>query len=68
MPTLGKVLNEIEELSIDDQEFIEEELHNRIALKRREMLVKQCKQVDKEYKAGNFKTGTAKDLLRDLND
>ena len=62
------MLDKIEELPIEEQQFIEEELHRRITQSRRDRIAKKCEQVYREYKVGTFKKGTAKQLLQDLND
>ena len=67
MPVLYKVLDEIEKLSIEDKLFLEEEIHKRNIEIRRELLLEEVKESQKDYKQGEYKSfSTAEDFLMDI--
>ncbi|MBN2040042.1 MAG: hypothetical protein JW864_08385 [Spirochaetes bacterium] len=67
MHTIDNVFDEIEGLSFEEQEFIEQELKKRIVEKRRNEIVNQFEIIKNEIQNGKFKKGSCDDFLKDLN-
>jgi hypothetical protein len=68
MVKLNDVLNEIEQLSLEDQEYLLEVISKRIIESKRHYLLERSKQAEEAYKNGEVFGGTSKELLEFLND
>ncbi|MBW7887774.1 MAG: hypothetical protein H3C35_05330 [Bacteroidetes bacterium] len=65
--TVNEVLETFKGLSLPEKEFAVELLEKQIVAEKRKALVSRVKEARKNYKSGNVKKGTVKDLLKDLN-
>ncbi len=63
---LNDVIEKAEVLSFEEQEILLDVLTRRHIEKRREQMAANARKTLKQYKAGRVKTGTAKDLKKDL--
>ena len=68
MTTIDTVLNEISDLSLDDKELVENILHKRIIDEKRNEIYNDFQENLKEYSAGRCKSGTIKDLMKDVEE
>lgn len=62
----GEVLVGIETLSLEDQEILKEILHRRIIERRREELVRDVQQAQREFQAGQCEPVTPEELMREI--
>ena len=62
----GEVLENIETLSLDDQETLKEILHRRIVERRREELVRDVQQAQQEFHAGECRPATPEELMNEI--
>jgi ATP-dependent protease HslVU (ClpYQ) peptidase subunit len=62
-----EALSAIEVLSLDDQVALLEVLHNRLKLRQRQQVVREVREVQKEYREGKFKSGSVDDFLAELD-
>lgn len=58
----NEVLEAIESLSLDDQEVMIDLVHRRLSLKRREELIKEIEESQREYLAGECQPRTVAEL------
>jgi len=65
--TINQVLQEIDELSLEDKEYVKENLDKMLNDDRREKLLLMSEEALEDYHAGRSKKGTAKDLFKALN-
>ncbi len=65
--SLNTVLEYIDQLDIEDQQYLQEVIHRRIIDSKRAALVQRSKQAKDNERKGRCKTGTAHDLPADLN-
>lgn len=63
-----QAIEAIEALSIDDQLMLIHLIQQRLKQQRRSALLQQVSEVEQEYKAGNFKTGSVADFMAELDD
>jgi len=63
---LNDVIEKTEALSFEEQEVLIDILKRRHIEKRREQIATNARRTIREYRAGRAKTGTAKDLRKDL--
>jgi hypothetical protein len=63
---LNDVIEKTGVLSFEEQEILIDILKRRHIEKRREQIAANARRTIREYKAGRTKTGTAKDLKKDL--
>ena len=69
MAILHKVLEEIEELPFEEKLFLEEEIHKRNLVIRRNFLLNDIENSKKDFKEGKYKSfSSATDFLQELND
>lgn len=61
------VVDAVDQLSIDEQVELVGIVKSRLAEKRHEQLVEDIRRARNEYDAGLCKTGTAEELLREIN-
>jgi len=66
--TINKVLTELDELSLEDKEYVKETLDKMLNEDRRKDLLRMSEEALEDYQSGNSKEGTAQDLLKALND
>lgn len=64
--TFNQILELIEILPDSDQETLIEIIQKRQAAKKRAALRKEIQQAQAEYEAGEIRTGTVDDLMREL--
>ena len=65
--SLNTVLEYVDKLDIEDQQYLLEIIHRRLVDAKRSALVRRAKQVKGSVKKNHCRNGTAKDLLADLN-
>jgi hypothetical protein len=68
MPAINVILDEINELGTEDQEYVVEIVRNRIKDKKRSELTERAKEALQNVKDGNVKSGGFNELWSDLND
>jgi len=66
--TVNKVLEEIDQLDIDDRNYIHQILSSRLIETERSLIAKRGKEAEKNYCQGNVKSGSVCDLFNELND
>ena len=64
--TVGAILDEIAELSIEDQEMVDEIVHKRIIEGKREEIYADYQAALEERKQGKTKSGSVGDLFADI--
>jgi ATP-dependent protease HslVU (ClpYQ) peptidase subunit len=62
-----EALSAIEVLSLEDQVALLDVLHNRLKLRQRQQVVREVREVQKEYREGKFKSGSVDDFLAELD-
>jgi len=67
MPAIHVLLEEIDELDTDDQEYLLDILQNRLRDKRRSDLASRGKEALLHAQSGSVKKGSFQDLWADLN-
>lgn len=65
---LDSVLEAVEMLQPDEQEYVAEVLAKRLAERRREELARDVRASRRDFAAGKVRRGTAEDVMRDLLD
>jgi len=65
--SLNTVLEYVEKLEIEDQQYLQEIIQRRLIDAKRSALVRRAKQAKGNVKKNQCRSGTAKDLLADLN-
>ena len=65
-PLFEEVLEDIETLSLEDQEILIEILHRRIVERRREELAQDVQQARQEFQAGQCRPVTPEQLLNEI--
>ena len=65
--SLNTVLEYVEKLDIEDQQYLQEIIHCRLIDAKRMAIVSRAKQAKANEQKYKIRTGTAKDLLADLN-
>ena len=65
-PLFGEVLENIEALSLEDQEILKEILHRRLIERRREELVHDVQQAQQEFQAGDCRPVTPEELMNEI--
>lgn len=66
--SLNTVLEYINRLDLEDQQYLQEIIQRRIVDARRNALVRRARQARVNENKGQCKSGSAKELLADLND
>jgi len=64
MIAIDKVLENISEFTINDQEIIMDIVNKRIIEKKRNNIFKNYKKTMNNYKKGNVKSGSVEDLIQ----
>ena len=65
--SLNSILENVDKLDIEDQQYIQEVLRRRLIDAKRTAIVSQAKQAKTNVQKHSVRSGTAKDLLADLN-
>ena len=65
--SLNTVLEYVDKLDIEDQQYVQEIIRSRIIEKKRSAIVLRAKQAKNSMRKHMSRSGTAKDLLADLN-
>lgn len=65
--SLNTVLEDVEKLDIEDQQYLQEIIHRRLIERKRSGIVRRAKQAKAGVKNNQCRSGTAEDLLADLN-
>jgi SH3-like domain-containing protein len=65
--SLNTVLEYVEKLDIEDQQYLQELIHRRLIDAKRSALLGRARQAKGSVKKQMSRSGTAKDLLADLN-
>ncbi len=65
--SLNTVLEYVDKLDIEDQQYVREIIHSRLIEKKRSAIVLRAKQAKNSMRKHMSRSGTAKDLLADLN-
>jgi mRNA-degrading endonuclease RelE of RelBE toxin-antitoxin system len=65
--SINTVLEYVDKLDSDDQQYLSELLHKRLIDSKRAAIAKRATQAKENVRKGRCKTGSAKDLLADLN-
>ena len=68
MPARDVILDEIDELGIDDQEYLISVVQSRIRDRKRNSLALRAKEALSNVASGNVQSGGFKELWTDLND
>ncbi len=66
--TINDVLEEVEHLDMNDQEYVVDILSKRLIESRRAEISKRIKEATLAYKKGKVKSGSLDDMWKDLND
>ena len=65
--SLNTVLEDVDKLDLEDQQYVQEIIRHRLIDAKRSALAGRAKQAKGNVRKIQCKTGTAKDLLADLN-
>ena len=65
--SLNTVLEYVDRLDIEDQQYLQEIIHRRLIDAKRTAIVSRAKQAKGNVRKQVSRSGTAKDLLADLN-
>ena len=66
--TVNKVLEEIDQLDIDDRNYIHQVLSRRLIETERSRIAKRALEVEENYSRGHVRFGSVDDLINELND
>jgi hypothetical protein len=65
--TFQNAIAVVEALPVEEQTMLVEIINNRLKEQRRAELIAEVKIAEQEYAAGNFKRGSAADLMAELD-
>jgi SH3-like domain-containing protein len=65
--SLNTVLEYVDKLDIEDQQYLQEIIHRRLIDAKRTAIASRAKQAKASVRKHTSRSGTAKDLLADLN-
>jgi SH3-like domain-containing protein len=65
--SINTVLEYVDKLDIEDQQYLQEIIHRRLLDAKRTAIVSRAKQAKANVRKHASRSGTAKDLLADLN-
>jgi hypothetical protein len=65
--SINTVLEYVEKLDSDDQQYLSELLHKRLVDAKRAAIAKRARQAKENERKGRCKTGSVKELRSDLN-
>jgi hypothetical protein len=66
--TVNKVLEEIDQLDIDDRNYIHKILSCRLIDAERSLIAQRAREAEENYSHGLVRSGSVHDLLSELND
>jgi hypothetical protein len=66
--TVNKVLEEIDQLDIDDRNYIHKILSCRLIDAERSLIATRAREAEENYSHGRVRSGSVHDLLSELND
>lgn len=66
--TFQKVIDAVEALSLDEQAMLVDIILKRLKQQRRDQLLEEVAQAEREYAEGNVRRGSVADLLAELDD
>jgi len=66
--TVNKVLEEIDQLTIDDRLYIHQILSCRLVETERSLIAKRAREAEENYNQGRVRSGSVRDLMNELND
>jgi hypothetical protein len=66
--TVGRILEAISILDLEDQLFVSETLQKRIVELRRNQIAIRIQEAEENYRLGKVRTGTVADLMMDSSD
>nr|WP_321353153.1 hypothetical protein [uncultured Methanoregula sp.] len=66
--SINTVLEYVDKLDIEDQQYLQEIIHRRLLDAKRTAIVSRARQAKANLRKKVSRSGTAKDLLADLND
>ena len=66
--TVNKVLEEIDQLDIDDRNYIHQILSCRLIETERSRIAKRALEAEENYSQGKVRSGSVRDLFNELND
>jgi len=66
--TVNQVLEEIDELDIDDRNYIHQILSCRLIETERSLIAKRAREAEENYSHGHVRSGSVRDLLSELDD
>jgi len=61
---IDKVLEEVSNFPLEEQEFIIDILNKRVIEEKRDLILKEYKRSMRNYKSGKIKKGTTSDLFK----
>lgn len=64
--SFGDILDEVDKLTLGDQETLRDILAKRIIERRREQLAGEIREARGEYKAGKCKPATAEEIMSEI--
>ena len=64
--TLNKLIEEFQDLSLEDKEYINKIFEKQIIESKRNLLEKRVKEAMSNFESGNIKSGNIQDLYKDL--
>ena len=66
--TLQKALEVVEALSPDEQAILVDIIHKRLQQQRRQQLLQEVAEAERDWVQGNVRSGSVSDLLAELDD
>jgi hypothetical protein len=63
---LNKLIEDFNHLPLEEKEYLIEIAKKQLIEAKREQIAKRAKEAEKNYKKGRIKSGTVKDLRKDL--
>ncbi len=66
--TINKVLEEIDQLDIEDRNYIYKILSCRLIDAERSLIAKRAREAEENYSQGQVRSGSVNDLMSELND
>lgn len=64
--TFQKLIEAIEDLSLEDREILIDIIQNRLKQERREQLFQEIAEAERDYAQGNVRRGSAAELFKEL--
>ena len=64
--TINKVISELDELPLEDKEYVKKVFDKMLIEARRENILKRSKEVMENFQSGKSKSGSVAELMKDL--